>query len=346
MSLGRVAGRSFLIVLLLALLGASLPAAAVAAPGAKPREYIVTLDVADSSRVITPSNRSARQRIDRRSERAASATDRLEQEVGFKTRQRFANAVTGFAASLTPEQATAVSRDVKVASVRPARQFRISAQVTPPGIKRVKALQTGGPVADVDADVAVLDTGIGPGDENGDPIPMGPAGPGNAELNIAGGVNCYDNPYTAGVNEALVYPGRWADSHWHGTHVAGTIGARDNNVGAVGVAPGVRLWAVRVFGGTSGSEAAIICGLDWAIATHSNPTPDIDVINMSIQGPRLDTQEDCSQILNDPKGDPIHQGVCRATAIGITVVAAAGNPVTTPTTARPAVTTRSSASVP
>ncbi len=138
-------------------------------------------------------------------------------------------------------------------------------------------------------------------------------------------INCFDDPNTGGINEATAYPGRWADSHYHGTHVAGIIGARDNGVGTVGVAPGVRLWAVRVFQGESGSESALICGLDWAIATHSNSNPDIDVINMSIQGPRIDTQEDCTQILNDPRGDPIHQGVCRATAIGITVVAAAGN---------------------
>ena len=31
---------------------------------------------------------------------------------------------------------------------------------------------------------------------------MGPARSPAAELNIAGGVNCYDNPYTGGINEA------------------------------------------------------------------------------------------------------------------------------------------------
>ena len=325
MSAGRVAVRTLLALLSLALLGALLPATALAAPEGKLREYIVSLQVSGSDNVIAPSTRSARQRIAMRSERARNATQRLEREVGFSSRQRFSNAMTGFSAKLTQEQAAELARDAKVAAVRPARRFRISAQVTPPGVKRINAWEPGGSGPDVDADVAVLDTGIGPGDANGDPLPMGPAGA--PELNIAGGINCYDNPSTGGINEALAYPGRWADSHWHGTHVAGTIGARDNNVGTVGVAPGVRLWAVRVFGGVSGSEAAIICGLDWAIATHNpqSSTPPIDVINMSIQGPRLDSQEDCDQILADPRGDPIHQGVCRATAIGITVVAAAGN---------------------
>ena len=70
--------------------------------------------------------------------------------------------------------------------------------------------------------------------------------------------------------------------------MAGTIGARDNSVGTIGVAPGAKLWSVRVFEGSTGTEASIVCGLDWAVGTHSNATPDIDVINMSIEGPRLD----------------------------------------------------------
>ena len=36
------------------------------------------------------------------------------------------------------------------------------------------------------------------------------------------------------------------DDHYHGTHVAGTIGALDNGFGVVGVAPGARIHAVKV----------------------------------------------------------------------------------------------------
>ena len=36
------------------------------------------------------------------------------------------------------------------------------------------------------------------------------------------------------------------DDHYHGTHVAGTIARLDNGVGVVGVAPGARIWAVKV----------------------------------------------------------------------------------------------------
>ena len=63
MSAGRVAVRSLLVILLLALLGALLPAATLAAGEGKPREYIVSLQVTGSDNVIPPGNRSARQRI-------------------------------------------------------------------------------------------------------------------------------------------------------------------------------------------------------------------------------------------------------------------------------------------
>ena len=76
-------------------------------------------------------------------------------------------------------------------------------------------------------DIAIIDTGIGP--------------VGGDELNVAGGVNCAADGLAGGPWQDLYEAG-------HGTHVAGTIGARDGNgVGVVGVAPGARLWAVRVF---------------------------------------------------------------------------------------------------
>ena len=35
------------------------------------------------------------------------------------------------------------------------------------------------------------------------------------------------------------------DDNGHGTMVAGIIGAKDNNIGVVGIAPGVRLWSIK-----------------------------------------------------------------------------------------------------
>jgi subtilisin len=263
----------FSTVLCLILVSALFPVAAVAAPEGKVREYIVTLAVADTGQVIQPSSRTARQRIARRADRVKGATVRLTREHGLKARHRFDRAATGFSARMTASQAAEVAGDSSVAGVRLARKFKLSGEIVPRGVKRVLAAPSGTAAPDVNAHVAVMDTGIGPVGSDGSPAAMGPSG--KPELNIAGGINCAA-PGAAGFD-----PSHWGDTHGHGTHVSGIIGARDNNVGVVGVAPGARLWAVRVFGGSTGSEAAILCGLDWIIATHSNSTPDIDVINMS-----------------------------------------------------------------
>jgi subtilisin family serine protease len=105
----------------------------------------------------------------------------------------------------------------------------------------------------------------------------------------------------------------------HGTHVAGTIGAARNGIGVVGVAPGVRLAAVKVVTdqGFIFPEAAV-CGYMWA-ATHG-----FDVTNNSYF---IDPWEfNCR---NDVRQRPIWVAVQRAlryaTGQGVVTVAAAGN---------------------
>ena len=64
----------------------------------------------------------------------------------------------------------------------------------------------------------------------------------------------------------------------HGTHTFGTIGAADNGIGTIGVAPDAKLFAVKVLSATtgSGSFSGIINGIVYA-ADHG-----ADVINMSL----------------------------------------------------------------
>lgn len=86
------------------------------------------------------------------------------------------------------------------------------------------------------------------------------------DLNVVGGVNCTTEP-------------DWQDKNGHGTHVAGIIGALNNDIGVVGLAPGARLWAVKVLDATgNGNPTTIGCGLDWILA-HKDV---IDVVNYSL----------------------------------------------------------------
>jgi len=90
--------------------------------------------------------------------------------------------------------------------------------------------------------------------------------------------------------------------HWHGTHVAGTVGGAN-----VGVAKSVRLHSVRVLDcNGSGTTEGVIAGVDWVAANRTLPA----VANMSVSG-------GFSRALND--------AVQRATDAGVVFAVAAGN---------------------
>jgi serine protease len=57
------------------------------------------------------------------------------------------------------------------------------------------------------------------------------------------------------------------DDNLHGTHVAGIIGALDNNLGVVGVAPAAHMYAIKVLdAGGNGSDENLIAAADWVLA--------------------------------------------------------------------------------
>ena len=71
------------------------------------------------------------------------------------------------------------------------------------------------------------------------------------------------------------------DENGHGTHVAGTVAAIDNNIGVVGVAAGATVVAVKVLNRRgSGSISGVIAGVDYVAAN----APSGDVANMSLGG--------------------------------------------------------------
>ncbi len=79
------------------------------------------------------------------------------------------------------------------------------------------------------------------------------------------------------------------DSSWHGTHVAGTIGAAtNNNLGVAGVNWNARILPVRVLGKCGGYTSDIVDGMRWSaglsvtgVPANANPA---DVLNLSLGG--------------------------------------------------------------
>ncbi len=89
--------------------------------------------------------------------------------------------------------------------------------------------------------------------------------------------------------------------HWHGTHVAGTVGGA-----TYGVARGVTLYSVRVLDcNGSGTISGVIAGVDWVTANRALPA----VANMSISG-------DYSAALNTAIETSISSGVTYVVAAG------------------------------
>ncbi|SEL94270.1 PA domain-containing protein [Colwellia chukchiensis] len=82
--------------------------------------------------------------------------------------------------------------------------------------------------------------------------------------------------------------GNW-DQHGgpHGTHVAGTIGAADNNIGVVGMAPGVDMHIVKVF-----NESGWGYSSDLAYAADKCSQAGANIISMSLGGGGANSTEE------------------------------------------------------
>ena len=98
------------------------------------------------------------------------------------------------------------------------------------------------------------------------------------------------------------------DGYGHGTHVAGIIGAKNNTIGVVGVAAGVKVIPIRVLNNFGvGPDSGVIAGIDYAAGLAGSG----DVINLSLIADALDPVMDAA--------------VANAAAKGILVTIAAGN---------------------
>ena len=220
---------------------------------------------------------------------------------GGRVTHRYTHALVGFAASMTPGEASLLLEDARVRAVEPDLVYsgeggRSGAAddgdpnlPAPWGLRRISDPEGLAPDFDpCGADgsgvtVAIIDSGITPDHtEFGD--------------RIVAAVNFYSLADSA------------VDQHGHGTHVASTVAGTN-----VGVAPAADIVALRALGpDNSGPLAGIIAALNW-LANPFNIQPPATV-NMSLQGP---TFESTSFIYFDALQSVVQRG--------IPIIACAGN---------------------
>lgn len=230
----------------------------------------------------------------------------FERRLGFLAQHRFDTVIKGFAAKLGPAALRRLRQDPGVNHIVPDEPVRAlchtSPQEIPTGVQRQHGLLA--PTARIDsvdervnADIAVLDTGVAP----------------HPDLNLVVSVDC------TRTNCPSISP---IDPNSHGTHVAGTAAALDNATGVVGVAPGARIWSVRILNNAGfGSTSTIIAGVNFV----TKYAPYIEVANLSVGGLGRNTGS-CGIIpIFNLVIDPMHLAICRSVVQGVVYTVAAGN---------------------
>lgn len=218
------------------------------------------------------------------------------------------SALSGYSAHMSESKARLIAAAAGVGFVEADTTVRADAQTTPTGINRANA--DASPTAAIDGtdqrvnvDVAVIDTGV---DLT------------HPDLNV----------FTQGAKNCSLLGLNANDQNGHGSHVSGTIGAIDNASGVVGMAPGARIWPVRVLNAAGvGSNSDVICGIDYVTSKASQ----IEVANMSLGGSGSD-DGNCGNTNNDAQ----HKAICRSVSAGITYAVAAGNDSADAATSTPA----------
>ncbi|MGE5633594.1 MAG: S8 family peptidase [Deltaproteobacteria bacterium] len=178
-----------------------------------------------------------------------------------------------------------IIHDPNVLYVEQDQKIHAFAQQIPKGINRIDAdlsyAISGNGAGTINADIAIIDSGISYN---------------HPDLNIYKRID-----FTGSSSLA-------DDKYGHGSHVAGIAAAKDNSAGVVGVAPGARLWNLKILDSDgTGSISTLIKALDYVTANAKQ----IEVANLSL-GCKCS-----SQILNT--------AISNAVKAGVTIVAAAGN---------------------
>lgn len=231
-------------------------------------------------------------------------------EYGAQVSHVYRHALRGYAAQMSDEAAARVAASPNVRSVEPdapvvataqPAPISIAAEAVPWGVRRIGA--DGGGATGAGVQVYVLDTGI----DSDHPDLAGRIGQGYA-VERCRGRSCLS---------------AWDDDHGHGTHVAGTVAANDNDRDVLGIAPAATLHAVKVLSKAgSGTISGIIAGIDW-VAGRTTASGAASVANMSLGGSGAKTGT-CDETGFTGTG-AFHQATCGARHAGVVFAVAAGN---------------------
>jgi len=236
--------------------------------------------------------------------RAGVDADAVVQEFNLKPKFIYRHALNGFAAPMDSNTVERLKHDNRVRAVGDNGDVRlacsiftaflvpassIATQQVPAGILRMgltnfPMTRLTGQDHRINVDVAVLDSGVQLD---------------HPDLNV----------YLPGSASFADSSANGSDWNGHGTHVAGIFGALDNDIGVVGVAPGIRLWSVQIIGPNEHGLANVLAGVDY-VAQHADQ---ISVVN-------------CSFIIQAEQNyDILHEAFSNLVSHGVVVVAGAGN---------------------
>lgn len=179
-------------------------------------------------------------------------------------------------------------------------------QVIPWGILRINATAAWDTSTGVGVQVAILDTGVDKDHED-------------LQDNVVWGISVVGDKVSTKYRD-------WRDKNGHGTHVAGTIAALNNNIGVVGVGYNISIYAIKVLSDSGrGSWADLAEGIWWAI---KGPDGMIDSDGDGVVAG--DPDDDAAEVISMSLGGftysaEVEEAVKAAYSYGIVLVAAAGN---------------------
>lgn len=261
--------------------------------------------------------------------------------LGAKEEARLTKALNAVVVRIPAQQLEALAKLPGVKSVRPVRHYERDLSETVPYIGATFVQNTRG-VTGTGVTVAVLDSGIdythanlgGPGTAAAFQAAWGThitstenttvtANTGFPTAKVIGGYDFVGElwptygPRSEDPNPIDAPPGPSPAAGGHGTHVADIIAGQNVSDTHRGVAPGAKLYAVKVCSAVSSScnGIALLRGIDYALDPNGdNDLSDaVDIINMSLGASYGQKEDDLSE------------AAANAVRAGVVVVASAGN---------------------